>query len=107
MLLMFYQSLAHLPSLSKSVRGSFAALAFFILIFAAQQVGAATITVINTADGGAGSLRQAAADANATPDADTINFNIPPTDPNCNPSGVCTITLTGGVITAQAAGGVL
>src|SRR5437868_13871831 len=40
-----------------------------------------TFTVINTADSGAGSLRQAILDANATPNVggvpDQINFNIP------------------------------
>src|SRR4051812_16988270 len=35
-----------------------------------------TFTVINTADGGAGSLRQAILDANASAGADTIDFNI-------------------------------
>src|SRR5581483_11948718 len=42
-----------------------------------------TITVVNTADSGPGSLRQAILDANALMDpvAVTINFNIPSTDP--------------------------
>ena len=35
-----------------------------------------TFTVTSTADSGAGSLRQAILDANATPGADTIAFNI-------------------------------
>ena len=34
-------------------------------------------TVLNTNDSGVGSLRQALLDANASPDADTIAFNIP------------------------------
>ena len=38
---------------------------------------AATFTVINTNDGGAGSLRQAIMDANAAAGPDTISFNIP------------------------------
>lgn len=37
---------------------------------------AATYTVINTNDSGAGSLRQAITDANATAAADVIEFNI-------------------------------
>jgi titin len=37
----------------------------------------ATITVLNTLDSGAGSLRQAILSANANPGPDTINFNIP------------------------------
>ncbi|HUG91990.1 MAG TPA: hypothetical protein VML55_14220, partial [Planctomycetaceae bacterium] len=40
-----------------------------------------TFFVTNTADAGAGSLRQAILDANASDSADTIVFNIPPTDP--------------------------
>ena len=79
---------------------------FFLWIFTINAA-AATYQVTNTADSGAGSLRQAVTDANATTAADTINFSIPTTDPNCNASGVCTITLTGGVITVQAAGGSL
>ena len=46
---------------------------------------AATFTVTNTNDTGAGSLRQAIDDANANPGADTIEFDIPG-------SGVHTIT---------------
>ena len=80
--------------------------ACFLWIFTGSAA-AATFQVSNTADSGAGSLRQAVADANATTVADTINFSIPTTDPNCNSGGVCTITLTGGVITIQAAGGSL
>ncbi len=38
----------------------------------------ATFTVTNTNDSGPGSLRQAIIDANNTPGADTITFNIPP-----------------------------
>ena len=47
-----------------------------ILGFAASSVIAATFTVTNTGDSGAGSLRQAILDANANPGADTIAFNI-------------------------------
>ena len=51
-------------------------LLLFALLCAAvgsvQLVNAATFTAINTNDSGAGSLRQALADAN---DGDTINFN--------------------------------
>ena len=54
---------------------------------------AATFTVTNTNNSGVGSLRQAILDANATTGADTINFNIPATDPNCDSTThVCTIT---------------
>jgi hypothetical protein len=43
-------------------------------ITSVQSVRAATITVTNINDSGAGSLRQALADAN---DGDTINFSVP------------------------------
>lgn len=41
---------------------------------------AAQLVVINTADNGAGSLRQAIVDANSTPGSDIIVFNIPMSD---------------------------
>jgi hypothetical protein len=47
------------------------------LFVCAASLGAATFTVTTTADDGAGSLRQAILDSNATPGADTIAFNIP------------------------------
>ena len=54
---------------------------------------AATFTVTNTNDSGAGSLRQAIVDANNAAGADTISFNIPGSDPDCDPAThVCTIT---------------
>lgn len=43
----------------------------------ASGLAAATFTVINTDDSGAGSLRQAILDANANLGQDTITFNIP------------------------------
>ena len=57
------------------------------LFIAAAHAPAATFTVTNTDDSGAGSLRQAIEDANSTPGADTIAFNIPG-------AGVHTITPT-------------
>jgi FG-GAP-like repeat len=105
---MYYQPLTACTFFSKQirVRAFFIVFTFFILTLTAQyQVSAATFTVTNTADSGAGSLRQAVADANATTAADTINFAIPASDPNCDTNGVCTITLTSGVIIVQAAGG--
>ena len=52
---------------------------FAISFFALFTVPAlaATFTVINTSDSGAGSFRQALLDANAAPGPDTIAFNIP------------------------------
>jgi hypothetical protein len=55
------------------------------LLIAAASLSAATFTVTNTNDSGAGSLRQAILDANANPGLDTIAFDIPGT-------GVHTIT---------------
>src|SRR5215813_666627 len=61
-----------------------------------------TFTVTNTGDNGGvdpapgagtGTLRQAIVDANSNMGLDTIAFNIPDTDPNCNATTkVCTIT---------------
>ena len=56
----------------------------------ASPLAAATFTVINTDDSGAGSLRQAILDANATAGADTIAFNV--SGAGCDGAGVCTIT---------------
>lgn len=47
------------------------------------------LAVINTDDGGLGSLRQAILDANASPGADTIVFDIPAGQ--CGADGVCRI----------------
>jgi parallel beta-helix repeat protein len=65
-------------------------------LFISNVSSAATFTVANTNDAGAGSLRQAINDANANPfDADNIVFNIPGLDPNYNgATGVFTITLS-------------
>ncbi|HXT05130.1 MAG TPA: Ig-like domain repeat protein [Casimicrobiaceae bacterium] len=61
-------------------------LAFALVAFAPLPALAATFSVTNTNDSGAGSLRQAILDANANAGADTITFAIPGT-------GVHTITL--------------
>ncbi len=62
-------------------------------------VSAATFSVTSTADAGGTcpgadcTLRQAITNANGAAGADTITFNIPASDPNCDPtSHVCTIT---------------
>lgn len=69
-------------------------LAVMFLLFTGA-LNAATFTVTNTNDAGAGSLRQAITSANANPmDADNIVFAIPTSDPNYNAgTGVFTITL--------------
>ena len=46
------------------------------LLFNSPKAHAATFTVTNTTDNGAGSLRQAITDANNTSGADTINFSV-------------------------------
>jgi hypothetical protein len=56
-----------------------------LLLLKVGSSGAATFTVTNTNDSGAGSLRQAITDANNTAGADTITFNI-------SGAGVHTIT---------------
>ena len=48
-----------------------------VLLACATALTGATFTVTNTADSGAGSLRQAILDANANPGPDTIEFAIP------------------------------
>ncbi len=53
-----------------------AALASLVFCLAASSLSAATFTVTNVNDSGAGSLRQAILDANANPGLDTIAFNI-------------------------------
>lgn len=56
---------------------------------------AQTVTVTNTNDYGPGSFRQAILDANANQSVDTIDFDIPNTDPNYNSTtGVYTISVT-------------
>lgn len=66
---------------------------FFLILISAVSISAATFTVLNTDDSGAGSFRQAILDANAAAGADNIVFD----------SGVFsspqTITLTSGEIT--------
>jgi len=104
---MFFRSLVDI-SVFSSFRLIIFGLAFALLFLTDSQnkVSAAIFTVTNTADSGAGSLRQAVTNANATSDADTINFNIPLSDPNCDANAVCTITLAS-VLTVQTSGGTL
>ncbi len=52
------------------------AILLLILLLFPKTTNAATFTVTNTNDSGAGSLRQAITDANSTGGADTIEFNI-------------------------------
>lgn len=84
-----------------------------ILLFFAilpSILSAATLTVTNTNDAGAGSLRQAITDANNVFGPDNIVFNIPTSDPNYNlGTGVWTIAplsdlpmITGGYTTIDA-----
>lgn len=68
---------------------------FSIFCYSTFYVNAASFTVINTNDTGAGSLRDAINSASSNPmDADNIVFNIPLTDPNFDVNtGVFTISL--------------
>ena len=69
---------------TRSILTALMAVLIFIMA-SAVSASAATYTVTNTDDSGAGSLRQAILDANGTADNDTINFTI-----------TGTITLTSG-----------
>ena len=55
-------------------------------LLAASPALAATFTVVNTNDSGAGSLRQAMLDANATAGTDTVSFNIAANCPHIIPT---------------------
>ena len=73
-----------------------------LLLLMAAPCAAATYTVSSTTDSGPGSLRDAIAAANSTPDNDLIIFDIS----GC-PGSVCTITLTTGelsISTSASAG---
>jgi hypothetical protein len=83
-------------SLIKSIRVIFL---FFIFLFFVDSAMSATYTVTTTADSGAGSLRDAIAQANSTSEDDTIDFNI---TSGCS-GGVCTITLTSGTLVINSA----
>lgn len=74
---------------------SFILFALGTLLASAPLVTAATFTVTNTNDTGAGSLRQAIIDANADSIIDSIVFAIP--EGSCTANGVCTITLASGL----------
>lgn len=68
-----------------------ACLSIPMLAFLAGPAGAASFLVSTTADTGEGSLRQAVADANASPGVDGITFAIPAG--SCSAAGVCSIAL--------------
>ncbi len=62
---------------------------FLVWMLVAFRLSAATYTVTNTNDSGAGSLREAMTNANTNPGLDTIAFNV--SGAGCDGSGVCTI----------------
>lgn len=66
-----------LPSWTRALLGMLVA-----LLVAAPSASAATFTVTTTADSGAGSLRQAIADANAAGAGNTVAFAIPGSGPH-------------------------
>jgi len=90
---MFQVTKALNAPLSKYVRATLLiSFAFVIFVSAVQSINGATYTVTNTLDSGAGSLRQAVLDANATAANDAIVFNIPAA--SCDAvTGVCTIAI--------------
>lgn len=53
----------------------------FLAVASWVRAEAATLVVTNSADSGAGSLRQAILDANANVGSDVVNFNLPSGDP--------------------------
>ena len=55
---------------------------FALAVFGSATARAGTLAVTTTNDSGPGSLRQAILDANASPDADVIEFAIPGTGPH-------------------------
>ncbi|MFN2384867.1 MAG: hypothetical protein ABR576_01010 [Thermoanaerobaculia bacterium] len=59
------------------MKGSFPAAFALAALFFSGSLAATTFTVTNTADTGAGSLRQAILDANAAGGPDAIHFAIP------------------------------
>ena len=65
------------PRLEASNPGLAVRAAAILLFATAATISAATFTVTNTSDAGAGSLRQAILDANGNAGPDTIDFNIP------------------------------
>ncbi len=67
----------------------------FFAILHPLLLNALTYTVSTTNDSGAGSLRNAVSSADTHSGADTIVFNIPPSDPHYNATtGVYTITIS-------------
>jgi hypothetical protein len=64
-------------SSTSSGHGKVFASAFCLLSVAGNPLPAAAFTVPNISNSGPGSLRQAILDANTSPGADTIDFNIP------------------------------
>lgn len=62
-----------------------------LLPFLAGPAGADSFLVYSTADDGEGSLRQAIADANASPGVDIIVFSL--SEGSCSAGGVCSIAL--------------
>ena len=64
-----------------------------LLVVAATGAHGATFIVTNTADAGAGSLRQAILDANAAPGADTVTFSLAGCP--CNIALATQVTVTG------------
>ena len=76
-------------------------IALCLLLLSATAARAATYTVTNTQDSGAGSLRDALMQANSTAEPDTIEFQIATNDTGCA-GDACTITLTSGQLSIES-----
>jgi hypothetical protein len=74
--------------IARTGRASWSAFALLLTAWA-SSTPAATFTVTNTGDSGAGSLRQAILDANANAGADVIAFDV--SGAGCDGAGLCTI----------------
>ncbi len=69
--------------------------ALLVADFNSVATAGTSFEVTSTADNGPGSLRQAIADANGSPGADLIWFNMPSGE--CSAAGVCSIVLGSGI----------
>ncbi len=78
----YYFCTVHAPGFDNAAPATYEAaiLANSAMVGKVVVTGAVALVVTTTADSGAGSLREAITTANASPDQDTITFNIPPND---------------------------
>ena len=82
---------SHVSILARAICGA-------LILGAVVPAAAATFTVTNTNDSGAGSLRQAITDANASRGADVILFNIAGSGPHTISPGLPLPRITDSVV---------